>query len=308
MPRSLALLIIIGILSGTWSTFGPRFGHPSEIKGTTTNRIKVQKLPELAPLPARREKYVEPNISARNIAVIDVDTGYFLYEKESDKSIPVASLTKVMTAMIVLENLQLNKVVEIPNEANQTIGSLILFKKGEKMTIENLLYALLISSGNDAALALAMQFGTVDNFVKIMNEKAKKLGMKNTSFKDPAGLNDEGVSSTRDMATLMAYALRNQTFKKIINTSQLDITSSDGTIVHKLENSNRLVKEEMYYPGIIGGKTGFTPIAGHNLVAAASRDNHTIVTVIINTYSQTNDASAIETNKALDWAFSNHVW
>lgn len=308
MPRFTLVLIIVGLLVGTWSTVRPHFGSKPQVKGTTISKNNLS-LPTLTPLPTKAPNFTNPNIEARNVAVVDIDSGYILYEKDVYKTVPIASLTKVMTAMLILEENKLDDVIEISKEAAFANGSTILLRPQEKMTIENLLKGLLIQSGNDAATALAQHnAGSIEKFVEKMNLKAKLLGLNNTKFKDPAGLDDEGIASPREMAFVMAYALRHEKFKEIIRTPETIIYSADNAFSHKLENSNRLVKEEMFFPGIIGGKTGFTPTAGHNMVAAASRDGHTLVVVILNTHSPQKEASAIEASKALDWAFTNHVW
>jgi D-alanyl-D-alanine carboxypeptidase len=308
MPRIIVLLIVLSLGVGILTSLkGP--SQPNvKIKGQQTTK-DLDSLPVLKPLPRKSADYREPAIAARNVVVIDVDSGRILYEKEGYKSVSIASLTKIMTAIIILEENDPSSVVEITKEAALANGSIILLRPGEKITVENLLKGLLIQSGNDAAFALAANnSGSIESFTEKMNQKAKTLGISSAIFKDPAGLDDAGTASARDVAILMAYALNHEKFKEIIKISETTIYSIDGQLSHKLENSNRLVKEEMFFPGIIGGKTGFTPLAGHNMVAAATRDGHTLIAVIINTHSPTKEASAIEARKALDWAFTNHVW
>lgn len=266
------------------------------------NDIKLQ-------LPPVLNSQSQPSIWAKSYILRDVDSGYVLIEKESDLSVPIASTTKIMTAIIALENYKLDDIITISSNAAHQIGSDVYLQSNEKMSVENLLYALLVKSGNDAAMALAEQMG-IDSFLEKMNEKAQFLGMNSTHYLDPAGLNDSGRSTARDLSIAAAYALKNEFFQKIVRTSEITITSSDGKIAHKLENSNRLVKndEPLYFPDSIGIKTGYTPDAGHCLVSAANRNGHTIISVILNTSQSTNDASAKESKKLLEWGFDNFTW
>lgn len=259
--------------------------------------------------PTKKASYIKPTIYAKNYILIDMESAYPLYVKNADIQVPIASTTKIMTAIIVLENYNLDDIITISQSAATQIGSDIYLRTNEKMTIENLLYALLVRSGNDAAMALAEKIG-LDEFVKKMNEKAQYLGLNNTHFKDPAGLDDSGHSTAKDLAILAAYALRNKQFKKYIKTAEITITSTDGQITHKLESSNRLIKpdESLFYSEGIGIKTGFTPDAGHCLVAAAQRNNHTLISIILYTYENTKQASAKESKKLLQWGFNNYKW
>lgn len=258
--------------------------------------------------PKKIKKFHEANIYAKSYILYDINSGYILSQKNANIQLPIASTTKILTAIIVLENYHLNDTVVISKNAASQIGSEVMLKSGEKITIESLLYALLIQSGNDAALALAENYpGDVKEFVNAMNAKASYLGLKNTHLKDPAGLDDEGKSTAHDLAILTAYALRNPTFSKIVKTVDFDITSIDGRITHKLESSNRLIKSDqpLYYPLAIGVKTGFTPIAGHCLVAAAEKNGRKIISIVLNTDEFSNDASAEQSKKLLEWGFEN---
>lgn len=265
-------------------------------------------LPPLAPFPYRNAGAKLPLVNARQAILIDRDSFYILYEKDAYLSVPIASVTKLATALVVLERYKLDDVVTVPREATLVAGTKIGLKTGEKITVENLLKTSLIHSGNDATYALAYHGGSLQEFVGWMNEKAKTVGLKNTKFADPAGLDDSGHSTAFDLGILLARAFREDTVIKIVGTAKETVTSTDGVIRHELENSNRLVKEEMYFQGIVGGKTGFTPVAGHNLVAAAERDGHMLISVIINTYEDTKEASARENARLLQWGFENHTW
>ena len=278
----------------------------------TNNDINIS-LPKINDIvvkknPQKKDNIKNPLVYAKNIILMDKATGYILYEKNAYDAVSIASTTKIMTAVIVLENYNLNEVVTISQNAATQIGSDINLRTDEKITVKNLLYALLVKSGNDAAMALAehMTKGK-EEFVRRMNEKAKFLGLKNTNYQDPAGLDDAGLSSAYDLAVLTSYALEKQTFSDIVQTANYTINSADGKLAHELETSNRLIKsdEPLYYQPAVGVKTGFTPPAGHCFVSAAKKDNNEIIGVVLNTNESTVDASAKESRKLLIWGFDS---
>jgi len=270
-------------------------------------------LPEIRQLP-----FVKPNAgkayaNSRNYALIDGDTGEILATKDAKKRVPIASTTKIMTAVVSLENYGLDDVVTVPAKATAQTPTVVLLRTNEKITVSELLHCLLIKSGNDSAYALASNMdsvGTGDNilpFIEKMNEKAKELGMEDTNYKDPAGLSDEGYSSAENLAIITRYALKNPLFRQIVTTKNYVASNTSKTIFHKLENSNRLVTT-YEYPGAIGVKTGFTFEASHCLVGAATRNGHTLIAVILGTYVDSATASADEARRLLDWGFANIVW
>ncbi|MEK7142724.1 MAG: D-alanyl-D-alanine carboxypeptidase family protein [Patescibacteria group bacterium] len=255
---------------------------------------------------------LSPQIAAKSAILIDKESFYILFSQNENLKIPIASTTKIMTALVVLEDYRdnLNDEVTITLSMIQVDGSDIQLRAGEKITVENLLKGLLIMSGNDTAYALAYHFGGKDNFVTKMNQKARYLGLENTQFQDPAGLDENGFSTAKDLAVLGAYAMRNLKFREIVKTSQTEIYSTDGLISHPLQTSNRMLRpdENLYYPLAIGIKTGFTNEAGHCLVAAAQKDSHEIISVILNTSENSITASAEESKKLLEWGFNNWTW
>ena len=188
----------------------------------------------------------------------------------------VASVSKIMTAIVALEKGDLNKEITIIKEDLDTYGSSIYLKEGNTLTLKELIYGLMLRSGNDAALAIARSVsGSVENFVLLMNEKASELGMKNSAFNNPSGLdvNEEGnVSSSYDLALLMSYSIKNELFKKIISTKVYK--SEIGT----WKNKNKLLNSYKYN---LGGKTGFTDKAKRTLVTASKQDNTILVVVTL---------------------------
>ena len=254
----------------------------------------------------------DPQIASKSAILIDKSSFYILYKQNENLKIPIASTTKIMTALVVLENYRekLSDEVTITLPMIQVEGSDIELKYGEKISVENLLKGLLIMSGNDTAYALAYHFAGKDDFVLKMNEKARLLGLNNTQFNDPAGLDDNGFSTAKDLAVLGAYAMKNSKFKEIVQTPETEIYSTNGLIAHNLKSSNRMLREEeqYYYPFTVGIKTGFTNEAGHCLVAAAQKDNHELISVILNTSENSITASAKESKKLLEWGFENWTW
>lgn len=270
----------------------------------------TQALLETLPSPHTADKLPsitsKPIIAARSYIVIDSETKYPLALKNPDDPVPIASTTKIMTATVALETLPLDQVVTISSKAATTEGSQLFLRTGEQMTVKNLIYALLLNSANDAAVALAEAGGSYDAFVAAMNDKARLLGLKHTNYRDPAGLDDEGHSTPRDLAILMEYALRNPLFKQIAGTYKHTITSYGHPYSeYELTNSNRLVKDDdpFYYPNAVAGKTGFTYAAGHCLVSVAEHPNgKRYIAVVLSTYEDSKPASARESRKLLEWA------
>jgi len=206
--------------------------------------------------------------------VMDADTLGVLYEKNADKRSLIASTTKIMTALVVLEHLPTDRAFAIPPEATGIEGSSMYLRAGESLTVEALLYGLMLHSGNDAAVALALLCaGSMQEFVNLMNLKAQKLGLKDTHFENPNGLDaQEHYSTARDLAKLTAYALQNDEFCRIVGTK----TKTIGD--RCLKNHNRLL---WMCDGCIGVKTGYTKAAGRVLVSAARRNGRTLIVVTI---------------------------
>lgn len=304
----LVFLIILFITVG-YIGFKATFKSSGEsIANTVINNQYFKKKVDPVIPPVKSNNFTQPNILAKSAILVRQSDKYPLYEKNQDESISIASITKVMTVIISLENYQLNDVVVVKKENTEVIPSKIFLKEGEKITVDSLIDGALIASGNDAANALATAKWTRDEFIELMNKKAEELGMTKTKFFDPAGLDDNGRSSARDIAIMFSYGLNFDKFKQSISTEAKDILSIDEKQVHPLKNSNRLLTGEIVFDGeIIGGKTGVTDLAGHTLVCAAKQGETIIVGVILNTYNNTKSASAEEMKKLLDWGYSSYL-
>ena len=214
-------------------------------------------------------------ISAQKAIVLDESTGRALYEKDANSRSLIASTTKIMTALIVCEQCNVLDRMKIPKEAVGIEGSSIYLREGEVLTLQELLYGLMLHSGNDAAVALAIYCGgTVEGFAELMNDKARNLGLKNTHFENPNGLDSPGHYSTaRDLAVLAAYAMKNPIFAQTVSTKNVRIGQ------RTLTNHNKLLWR---VEGADGVKTGFTKAAGRILVSSATRDGRRLICVTIN--------------------------
>lgn len=213
-------------------------------------------------------------VSARSAILLDSATGRILYEKEIDRKSLIASTTKIMTALIVCEYCNVLDRVKIPKEAVGIEGSSIYLQEGEILTVQELLYGLMLHSGNDAAVALAIYCGgTIEGFAELMNDKARTLGLTQTHFSNPNGLDAEDHYSTaKDLATLASYAMDNPIFAKIVSTKTVKIGE------RYLRNHNKLLWQ---LEGADGVKTGYTRAAGRILVSSASRKGRRLVAVTI---------------------------
>lgn len=219
------------------------------------------------------------NVFALSSIVMDIDTGRIIYQKNSNNKQLIASTTKIMTAIVAIENGKLEKKVTVGEEVLKMYGTNIYVEVGEKMSLKDLLYGLLLRSGNDASLVIAKAVsGDEDKFVELMNKKAKELGMKNTSFANPHGLDEEtkNYSTAYDMAILSRYAYKNKVYKKISSTKKYEVSTGDKTYLWY--NRNKLLNNYKY---CTSGKNGYTPSAGKTLVTTASKDglNLTVVTL-----------------------------
>lgn len=224
-----------------------------------------------------------PNVAAASVVLADLDSGQVLYAKDPDARRAIASLTKIMTGMLVLERRDPADVVTVTPEAvvplEDRLGTSALgLRVGERISVENLLYALLLQSANDAAVALADHVsGSQGRFVELMNARAERLGMRRTRFRSPNGLDDRGYSTARDLVTLTRAAMATPGFAPIVGTRFRAIPAPAGAD-REVQNRNAML---WLYPGATGVKTGFTFRAGYGVVATAERDDRRLVAVVL---------------------------
>ena len=225
-------------------------------------------------------------VSAQKAIVLDAATGRVLYERSADERSLIASTTKIMTALIVCQQCNVLDRVRIPAEAVGVEGSSMYLSEGEVLTVQELLYGLMLRSGNDAAAALAIYCGgTIEGFAERMNDKARELGLKNTHFVNPHGLDaPDHYSTARDLAVLTAYAMRDPIFARTVGAKSVTV----GERV--LTNHNKLLWQ---LPGCEGVKTGYTRAAGRILVSSASRAGRRLICVTINAHDDWNDHRAL---------------
>lgn len=257
--------------------------------------------PTPAPYPVNTTGvYPGYEISASGVVIYDVDSGVTLYGRNTDVSLSPASTTKIMTALVALEQYDLDEVVTVATVANS--GQVMGLTPGERITVENLLYGALIHSGNDAAWALAEHMdGGVEKFVEAMNAKAASLHLTNTYFTNPAGYDDPRHKMTAiDLTRLAAYALTNKTIVKIVGIPQITISDVTHSRFHALTNVNTLLGK---IPGVAGIKTGWTEEAGENLVTLVERDNHRVIIVVLKSLNRFADTEAL-----ISWVFTNYDW
>lgn len=244
-------------------------------------------------------KTEEVDISSRIALIYDRASGRILYEKNGNKQTPMASTTKIMTAIVVLENAKLTDTVTITAKAAGIGGSRLGLKKNDKITVNDLLYGLMLRSGNDAAVALAIHVGgSVEGFAEMMNKKAEELNLTSSHFVVPHGLDNEGHYTTAyELAKMADYALKIDKFKEIVGTKVATIHIND--YAKKINNTNNLLGS---VSGVYGVKTGFTNGAGRCLVTACKRDDLDIIMVIIG--ADTNNIRSKDTIKLIQYAYT----
>lgn len=219
------------------------------------------------------------NVFASSTIVMDNDSGRILYEKNSNEKRLIASTTKIMTCILVLENSDLSKKITVGDEILKVYGTNIYVEVGEILTIKDLLYGLMLRSGNDAAIVLANNvFNSEEEFISKMNTKAKEIGMNNTIFNNPHGLDEEtkNYSTAYDMALLAKYAYKNKMYRNIISTKKYNTKSNLKS--YEWYNRVELINSYKYS---MGGKNGYTPKAGKTLVSYASKDNMNLIIVTL---------------------------
>lgn len=249
---------------------------------------------------------------------MDFDTGKVLYDNNMDKLLYPASTTKIMTAILAIENGNLEDIVTVDQEVvSLTEGSHIALEPGEKLTMEQLLYALLVQSANDSALAIAKHVsGSIEGFVQLMNEKAKEIGATNTTFVNPNGLHEDGhITNAYDLAIIGRYAMENETLRKFVNTTKYTIEPTNKkTEARYLWNTNNLlaggglinvdgVNVPYKYEGASGLKTGTTSQAGNCLVSFAERDGQRLIAVVLKATGEANLYG--DSHKLLNYGFNS---
>ncbi len=262
-------------------------------------------LAALTPVPQLVGESPAPVVAAKAALIYDLGSGKVLYEQNAHERRPIASLTKLMTAIIARENFELSEIVVVSENAADEPPAKVWLRPGEQISVEALLNAALIESGNDAAVALAEHFVDGESaFVAAMNAKAKVLGLKNTHFTNPVGYDDENgenYSSAYDLALLSNYVRRDPVLKKIVGTQRTSVLSADGKIRHNLVSTNILFNS---YLDIQGLKTGSTVDAGEGVAAIAKiTTGQEVLAIVLDSPNRFQEAKTL-----LEWADTNFRW
>ncbi len=284
------LLIIVVIFLQTTETYADDVDE-EEWKENQIQQIVVETVGEVVE---------EPVIHSRAAVIYDRETKQILWGKKEKEKRAMASTTKIMTAIVVLEKTQLSDIVTVSKKAANTGGSVLHINTGDKITVLHLLYGLLLRSGNDAAVALAEYVGgNIEGFADLMNKKAKELNLENTHFVTPHGLDNENHYTTAyELAILTDYALQNETFKKIVNSKTATILVNG--VSRLIYNTNELLGN---LTGVDGVKTGFTGNAGRCLVTSTTRNGKQIIVVVLG--ADTKQQRTQDSIKLIEYAFKN---
>lgn len=252
-------------------------------------------------IPPVNKNIPPPLLSAKAIFVKDLTTGTTLFQKDASLSLPIASTTKIMTALVASEYFQPNSILKVKLGATVT-GARVGLISNEQLSFRSLLYGMLLNSGNDAAYALAENYpGGILGFVSAMNKKALELNLQNSHFDNPAGFDSHNhYSSAKDLAIITEKALKNPSLSRIFATKETNIVSLDKQYTHRLINLNKLLSQ---VKGVLGVKTGYTEGAKENLVTFVNRDSNQILTVLLGS----NDRFG-ESTKLIEWVYGNFTW
>jgi D-alanyl-D-alanine carboxypeptidase (penicillin-binding protein 5/6) len=256
--------------------------------------------PTPTPIPMNIKNVLPPELSAEGIYIVDVTTHTVLYGKNIDLQLFPASTTKIMTAIVALEDYKLDNIVTIKDPLKE--GRIMGLNSNETISVENLLYATLIHSANDAAYALAQYHeGGIDGFVARMNQKAQEFNLTQTHFTNSVGLDDPNHFTTpKDLANLSLEALKNPMILKMVAIPQITVSDTTYTYFHPLKNVNELLGK---IPGVSGLKSGYTDIAGQALVTTVNRNGHEVLIVLLKSVDRFG-----ETEKLINWIFNNFTW
>ena len=253
--------------------------------------------------PVKKSDYVAPYVTASSAMAYDLDSDSILFQKNINEQRPMGSINKLMTAMIILDGHKLEEVVTVSKEASKIEGSKVWIFPNEKLYVRDLIEGMLIPSGNDAAVALAIYDSVTEMaFVEKMNQKAKSLGMSHTNFSNSSGFDsNNNVSTSYDLMLLARAALQYDFIRQTVSVKSKAITSLDFKIKHKLETTNELLNNSAYH--FYGLKTGTTPGAGPSFIGLAEEEGHHLLTIILNSGDRFQEAKLL-----VDWSIRAYDW
>lgn len=305
------IVIILIMLAVAWGLF--TLGANKKEEENKPFEASIQRLPvsiDANIIPIRNWSIKEPDVLAQSAIVMNFksnsEQGSVLYQKNINQVLPVASLTKIMTGIIVLESFNLEEIIKISKNSILTLGDKGGLVTDEELKVKDLLYVMLIESSNDAAMALTNDntWLPYDDFVNLMNKKTKEIGLENTNFIDPAGLSNNNQSTAFDLVKLANYSLRFPILWEILRTAQATVYSIDNKFVHNLINTNTLLDKFSF---LRGGKTGYTDEANGcmltiSIISGSFGDNYLITVVLGSSQRET------DTETLITWAKSAHIW
>ncbi len=299
--KYISIILIAALLVSFLTTISFADNEESEEEENTLYQNILQELQNEKNVISASNKLDKPTINSRRYVVYDRSSKTVIYGKDENKQTAMASTTKIMTSLVILDKCSnLNEVVTISEKAANTGGSTLGINTGDKITVMDLLYGLMLRSGNDTAVALAEYVGgSIEEFAKMMNEKAEKLGLKNTNFVTPHGLdNTNHYTTAYELAYLTDFALKNETFSKIVKTQYATISINGNP--REIKNTNELLLANT--EGVYGVKTGFTNNAGRCLVTAVKRNDMDLIVVVLG--ADTKKDRAKDSLKLIEYAYN----
>jgi D-alanyl-D-alanine carboxypeptidase len=302
IKAGLAIVTLVGV-----SLFPVQIREESQIAATAeVLGASTQIENPVAPAPEFINNLVMPQLTSRSAFAYDMGSGTILYTLNFDQREPIASLTKLMTALVALEHLRLTDVITVQPEDIQVVGTNMGLVAGERIRVIDVLQGMLIPSSNDAAKTIAhAAAGSETKFIAWMNQKARDLGMYNTKFVNVTGLDGlddstSNFSTAYDLARLVNEALKNQTISNIVQTRSLTVRSLDSKVVHELHTSNKLMTEDETITGV---KTGYTSLAKGNLIIRQKHNDTEVIVIVLGSDNREQDAKTL-----LDWVNAVYKW
>ena len=272
------------------------------------NSSNQNQLEQRVSRPFKMSSSLGIDVGGKAAIIVDHKSNQILFEKNSQKSMPMASLTKVMTAVVLLDSDKyLEDTYVVEPEVLDVYGSGINLETGEEIKVSDLLHGLLIKSGNDAAMAIARKVAKDEaEFIKLMNKKAEDLDMINTNFQNPHGLDQKNhYSSAYDLAKLASYAYQNKLFRELVLMKEYEFDAINIQKQHQFKNTNKLLQEDYFL--INGGKTGFTDEAGYCFISfGINEKNNEIITVVLG--AEDDGLQYHDTKALIEWTFGNYKW
>ncbi|MBI4049588.1 MAG: D-alanyl-D-alanine carboxypeptidase [Candidatus Doudnabacteria bacterium] len=271
------------------------FSQTNQLSVLGVSTVSSSTSPELA------SDISPPNLQSRAAFAYDLASGTILFTQNLDERLPIASLTKLITALVAVKNFQLGDVVTVKRADTNVVGNSMGLVPNERITVRDLLYGLLISSSNDAALALASYGGGLDKFTAMMNEEAVKLNLHSTNFSNPVGWDyGDNYSTAHDLSIVVNEFLKYQLLSEIVKIKQTELVSADEEYSHKLTTTNKLLAENNAVTGV---KTGFTSQAKGNLILRVENNDQAVITIILGS-----DDREADSQKLLEWINKVYRW